>query len=163
MAILTLPHQQRGVALFMALIMLVIITLLSISTMRSSIMELRIAGNYQQQATAVESAQSAIDASFDLDNFPVIGEGYTICYNVTGCDQTITTMPDTASYKAATNQLTITQTNEGTVSCRACESSSALFDGASFTISSTYNNTANNGGRAEINAGYVMLVPKMGH
>jgi len=50
--------------------------------------------------------------------------------------------------------------SDGSFVCRSCESSASLFDGAVFTIQSQYDNTANRGGRAEIDEGFLMLIPK---
>jgi Tfp pilus assembly protein PilX len=58
---MTLKHRQRGATLIVALIMLVVLTLLSISAIRSSSINLRIAGNMQMVGEATASAQQAIE------------------------------------------------------------------------------------------------------
>jgi Tfp pilus assembly protein PilX len=58
---MTLKHRQRGATLFVALVMLVVLTLLSISAIRSSSINLRIAGNMQMAGEATAAAQQAIE------------------------------------------------------------------------------------------------------
>jgi type II secretory pathway pseudopilin PulG len=58
---MTLEHRQRGATLIVALIMLVVLTLLSISAIRSSSTNLRIAGNMQMVGEATAAAQQAIE------------------------------------------------------------------------------------------------------
>ena len=53
--------RQRGVTLLVTLIMLVVLTLLVISAIRSSTINLHIAGNMQMQEEATASAQQAIE------------------------------------------------------------------------------------------------------
>ncbi|MDX1454725.1 MAG: PilX N-terminal domain-containing pilus assembly protein [Gammaproteobacteria bacterium] len=74
-------NRQSGAALFMALIFLIIITLISLSAMRSSIIELRMANNDEMNAQAAQKAQAIIDATIaNTSNTPVIGGvGETTC------------------------------------------------------------------------------------
>lgn len=54
-------NKQHGVTLLVTLIMLVVLTLLVVSAVRSSTINLRIAGNTQMQEEATASAQQAIE------------------------------------------------------------------------------------------------------
>ena len=76
-----LPRRERGAALFMALMFLIIITMLSLSAMRSSVMELRMATNSESEINATQRAQAVIDATVaDPNNTPVVGGiGETTC------------------------------------------------------------------------------------
>jgi len=56
-----IKHIQRGVTLLVGLIMLVVLTLLVISAIRSSTTNLRIVGNMQMQEEAAAAAQQAIE------------------------------------------------------------------------------------------------------
>ena len=56
-----LKQQQRGVTLLVGLIMLVVLTLLVLSAIRSSTTNLHIAGNMQMQEEANAAAQQAIE------------------------------------------------------------------------------------------------------
>ncbi len=52
--------QQRGSALFISLIILVGVTLIGLSSMSSSIMQEKMAGNYRQEDLAFQAAASAM-------------------------------------------------------------------------------------------------------
>lgn len=54
-------HQQQGSTLVIALVMLIVLTLLVVSAMKSSTINLRITGNMQMQEEAAMVAQKAIE------------------------------------------------------------------------------------------------------
>lgn len=54
-------HKQRGSVLVVGLVMLVVLTLLVVSAMRSSNTNLRIAGNMQMQEESTAAAQQAVE------------------------------------------------------------------------------------------------------
>ncbi len=55
-----LPIRQAGVVLVMALVMLAILTLIGVSAMSSSTLEMKVAGNMQQHTIAFQAAQSRL-------------------------------------------------------------------------------------------------------
>ena len=57
-----IKNRQNGATLITALIMLIVLTLLVVSGIRSSNTNLRIAGNMQMQEEAVAAAQQAIES-----------------------------------------------------------------------------------------------------
>lgn len=57
-----LRHRQSGAALIVSLILLMVLTVLAISTMRTASLELLMAGNAQYRESAFRLAQSGIDA-----------------------------------------------------------------------------------------------------
>ena len=59
------PVNQRGAALLVALIMLVVFTLLALSSVNSSTASLRIAGNMQAQTEVGAAAQRALEEVLD--------------------------------------------------------------------------------------------------
>lgn len=63
-------YKQRGSTLVVALIMLVVLTLLVVSAIRSSNTNLRIAGNMQMQEEAVAAAQQMLEQTISY-NFTV--------------------------------------------------------------------------------------------
>lgn len=66
---------QRGAALFTALIFLIIVTMLSLSAMRASVLELRMAGNQELRSMAFHHAQAVVDATIaDSTNMPTLGD-----------------------------------------------------------------------------------------
>jgi len=154
------PHREQGVALLMALMFLVIITLISLSSMRTSTLELKMAANEQLRVEAVQSAQSAIDQIINVDNFPVVTEDYTVCFNMAGdtdtqgnsCNETQSDLDNTNKH------VEVRLKSSGSFTCRACQSSSNKFSAAQFAIHSEYEDT-NHGGRATVGQGLLMLIP----
>lgn len=76
----SLPQRQSGIALAVALILLVVLTLLALSGVRLSTMELRMALNDQFRIESFERAQSMVDTSIrDFNNTPVLAQGTVLC------------------------------------------------------------------------------------
>ncbi len=158
----TMAKQQQGVALFTALVFLIVITLLSLTAMRATTLELKMATNEQSFARALESAQSAIDSLFLLDNFNVNAAGFVTCYNRpndASCNIN-NTLATTNTFGPDTNKLRIVQGDVSTFACRVCETSSISFDGVTYRIESAYDNTAAGGARADIAQGFMRLIAK---
>jgi len=59
----SLPSQQRGAALFMALVILLVLTILGVFGMNLSRLENLMAGNNQFQTTALNNAELAVSAA----------------------------------------------------------------------------------------------------
>lgn len=77
------PAQQQGVALAIALFLLVIITLIGATAVRTSQLQAKMAGNSENQVSAQLQAQSVVD--FLVNNASVLdinaGENYVLCSN----------------------------------------------------------------------------------
>jgi len=80
------PASQRGVSLIVALVMLIVLTLIGVSSMNTAIVELKMAGSAQQQGIALNRANELLrvgeedvlaivtnPAAFD---FTTTGDGY---------------------------------------------------------------------------------------
>ncbi|MEM7251171.1 MAG: pilus assembly PilX N-terminal domain-containing protein [Pseudomonadota bacterium] len=59
-------NRQRGSALIVSMIFLIILTILGISTMSTSRLELKMANNNQLAATAFQLAESGIESTLDI-------------------------------------------------------------------------------------------------
>jgi len=160
------PRQQRGVALITALIFLIIITMLSLSNMRSSTLELRMANNDEVRVAAFQMAQAVVDATFDDSaNTPVIGDvGYQNCTsNVSGCDETTITLPaglfDT-EMAAGDITVVVERITDEQPPPRGIESSAAWFSTTTFSIQGRYDRSDENLGAAGIEQGVMILIPK---
>src|SRR5882724_4090217 len=88
--IMTLKKKQRGAVLFLALMLMVVLTLLVLSAVRSGSTNLHIAGNMQRQAEVVAVAQQAVEqtissnftASPAASSIPVTNGSTTYAVNV---------------------------------------------------------------------------------
>jgi type IV pilus assembly protein PilX len=60
-------NKQQGAVLVMALVMLTVLTLIGVSSMSSSTLELKVAGNTQQHDIAFHAAQTVIDIAASED------------------------------------------------------------------------------------------------
>lgn len=56
------PKNQKGVVLVVSLIMLLLMTMLGVSSMKSTILEEKMAGNYKDANMAFQSAEAALRA-----------------------------------------------------------------------------------------------------
>ena len=82
------PYRQQGVSVLVALIMLLVLTLLGVSSMNTSVVELKMATSMQQQGIALNRAEEllsvseagidAILANAAAFDFAASGDGYYI-------------------------------------------------------------------------------------
>jgi hypothetical protein len=157
---------QRGAALITALIFLIIITVIALSSMRSSTQEMRMAVNAEEKLTAGQLAQAMADALWaDPNVTPVIGDvGRRVCNaNVAGnppCDEYSLVLPaEVSAMIPAAGQafVAVERLNPETRPCPGYSMES--FGCAAFRIHAQYNGTAARGGRADIYEGVLVLVP----
>ncbi len=168
-------HAQRGVALVAALIFLVMITLIAVTMMRSSTLELLMASNQQQHTVAVQAAQSAADTVTAGTGIVVTNVGDVMCFGATAltptgvtCTSTTgltgTGISSTASYvgvsidKIGPCPRTVSNSARGGSSLRAGASSSSSGSCAYLSVGSIYDDTGAGGGRANIVEGDVRLI-----
>ncbi|HWW19468.1 MAG TPA: PilX N-terminal domain-containing pilus assembly protein [Steroidobacteraceae bacterium] len=62
-----LPSRQRGMVMFIALILLLVLTLLGVALARMQTVEERLAQNDANHAMALQTAEAALQAAFDND------------------------------------------------------------------------------------------------
>lgn len=157
-------RHSRGAALIVALLLLIVITLITVTAMRFSTLELRMAGNEQQRVSTFESAQAAVDAvTADLGNFPLIGNvGYTNCNASMAtllpsgtCNNTNITLPGTAF--STHNYVATRRESEKVPIPRGVETSSDKFTAAGFSVDSRYRDSSAN---INIVQGYLVLWPQ---
>jgi len=100
----TAPHHQRGAALAIALLMLVIVTLLGVAAVRATQVELKLAQNAESRMTAVQSAESMVGFLLkDNTYLPVNGnESFVACFRATGLSTPQFTCPSTETPIVAT-------------------------------------------------------------
>lgn len=166
-------RRQSGAALAVSLVLLVVITLLGIAAMRSSALELTMAGNQQLRMEAVERAQSIVDAVHNNGSAFVVSDssGYTNCTNnvplnadgTDPCHERSLVLP-TSMFTTTVDMAKVIREDPPVIAPpRGLGTSIVAFDAAPFSIEASYDERANGAGRAEVVQGSIVLVPKGGH
>lgn len=154
--------RQRGAALFTVLIMLVALTLVCLTSLSSSLLELRMSANEEATVAAFQAAQAGIDATVSNSDtaMRVIGSvPNTTCFNAgESCNNTIATMPQPIGTK---HRITVTRTTDETCPPRTRDyaSSCSKQHAVTFDVKSAYDDTAAGRGSAELAQGYIKLIP----
>ena len=163
----TSRRKQSGAILVIALMFLVAMTLLTLSSMRSSNIGLHMAQNEESRIAATQAAQALADAIVaNPSSTPVVGNtGYTACTaGQLNCDRVdlpvenpILAAGIAANYISARVQRT---GEEFRPPPRVVESSIDKFSSASFTVTTTYDRVEDGLGRQQVTEGVLVLVPK---
>lgn len=160
-------QKQTGAILVIALMFLIAITLLTISSMKSSNIGLHMAQNEESRFAAIQAAQALADVIVaNPASTPVIGKsGYTACTaGQQGCDREDLPISDaTIAGEVATYHLSArVERTGGTFQPppRAVESSIDKFTSASFRVTTTFDRIDDGLGRQQITEGVLVLVPK---
>lgn len=169
-------HTQSGSSLIIALLFLVVITLLGVTSMRSSSMELIMAGNGQIQMESVDRAQSIIEgiiANVGVNIFTALAPGTAHCTanwpNPADCAQMTLTLPAVsvftndpaapAANAAQVIQLSDVQTSKLSPP-RGLGSSITEFEAVAYAIIGNYDESNLGNGRRQVVQGYISLIPK---
>ncbi|HTF99567.1 MAG TPA: PilX N-terminal domain-containing pilus assembly protein [Nitrospirota bacterium] len=102
--------NERGIALIMALVLLVILTLLGIWALDTSSTDLKIAGNYRNAATAFSMADSAVTYASNPTNLTAACLLISACTNSTG---TASQWSATESYGSSSVTVTVIFLSKG--------------------------------------------------
>jgi hypothetical protein len=158
--------KQRGVVLFISLIMLVVIGMLSLSLMGMARVEMRMANNEEARISALQMAQAINDIIVsDPDKTPVVGgAGYKMCASDhEGCDEVMTDLPVNSITTAINDgHLTATATRadpEFRPPPRGMGFSASKFVGTSFRLRATYDRTEDGQGYGAVEEGLIVLIP----
>lgn len=145
-------NKQQGAALLVALAFLVVVTLISLTSMRSSTTELRLASNNEERISAEQVAQSAVDSAIsNPTNLVVSGvEGKKI----TSITLSSSDVPEFAN---ASIEVTEGQTANPP---RGLGVSADKFQGTIFHVDGSYDNIDGGRGQAFIGQGVVLLSPR---
>lgn len=159
--------HERGVTLVTSLIFLMVISIVSIASMRSSTMGVRMAQNEEARLSAIQTAQALTEAIIaNPASTPVIGgAGFSICTaGVPGCDlYTIVPPAGWVATEVAAGHLSarverLTPSDKPPL--RMLESSVDKFSAASFQVIATYDRTDAGLGQARLVEGLLVLIPK---
>jgi hypothetical protein len=157
---------QRGIALATALIFLSVLTLLGLATLRLSSIELKMAQNDHARVSALEIAQAAIDATIDdPSNTPVSLFGpVSRCFGESGdlsCAGAELILSGALFDEGVYAQALLTEPAEQPVT-NLLITSSDKFALATFTLRAKYDRSAEGLGAADIEQGYIELLPREG-
>jgi hypothetical protein len=160
-------QKQSGAVLVIALMFLVAITLLTISSMRSSNIGLHMAQNEESRIVAEQAAQALADAIVaNPASTPVVGvTGFTACtVGETGCSRNDLPVENSILADAVASSYISARVERTGLSFRPppriVESSIDKFSAASFKVTTTYDRSADGLGRQQVNEGVLVLVPK---
>lgn len=162
----TVRERQTGSVLMVSLVFLIVLGLIGLSSMQTSRLELRMAGNEEVRANAFQIAQSLADAIVATPAMtPVIGgAGFTLCTpGQPNCDLPSLFMPDPALVpEVAAGHLggTATLTAPGnTPPPRGLGFSADKFAASRFQLQTTYDRADEGLGRSSITQGLIILTP----
>jgi hypothetical protein len=160
-------HRQQGAILVVALMFLIAITLLTISSMRATNIGLYMAQNEESRIAAEQAAQALADAIVaNPSATPVYGmQGFTACTaGQSNCDRYDLTIQDPVLASAiASNHISARVERVGPIfrpPPRVVESSIDKFTSAGFRVTTTYDRVDEGLGRKQISEGVLVLVPK---
>ncbi len=161
--------RQRGIALFIALVLLVVVTLIGLASVRSGVMEAQMATSEEMRIASLQTAQSAVDAVLDNEGNTEVfgGVGRTVC---TANWPTACTVKDIALPPALLTSLL----GSGDVIRSKVEREAPLYSppprgmgysivrtqAARFKVDAQHDGSANNHGWAEIVQGTLVLIIK---
>ncbi len=159
---------QDGAILIISLVILIAISLLTISSLRSSNIGLRMAQNEESRIAAEQGAQALADAIVsDPQTTPVVGgSGFTFCTpGESGCNRyDLPVANSVIAYNISTGDLTARVQRMGPIfrpPPRIVESSIDKFSSATFEVTATYDRTDESLGRQRIVEGVMVLVPTL--
>jgi len=159
-------NAQQGSVLLISLIFLLILTLAATTTMRTSTLELRMAGNEQSRVETFELTQSIVDEVVgNPNNIRVNGDvGYVNCTaGISGCSANdVIVDANLLPIARAPNAAVIVERLEPALSAppRGIDSSADAFSAARFEVDATYDGNAINEGRVGLVQGVLVLIPR---
>lgn len=152
--------RERGVALAISLIMLLLLTVIAVTAMRSSIFELQMSRNEESRINSFEQAQSIVDSVLsDASNLPASTPGDTNCTaNVDDCTTNDVTLADELDEPESAAVVTY-------MSCRnqvptRLGYSTKDYDSAHFRVDASYDATAKKQGRSALVQGSLTVIPE---
>jgi len=160
-------NRQRGAILVVALMFLIAITLLTLSSMRATNIGLYMAQNEESRIAAEQAAQALADAIVaNPGSTPVYGmQGYTAC--TTGqanCDRyDLPAGNPVLDAAVASGHISARVERVGPIfrpPPRVVESSIDKFTSAGFRVTTTYDRMDEGLGRQQVSQGVLVLVPK---
>ena len=164
---ITARKNQSGAILVVALMFLIAITLLTLSSMRATNIGLYMAQNEESRTAAEQAAQALADAIVaNPSATPVYGmQGFTACTaGEADCDRYDLPVGDPVLETAiASDHISARVERVGPIfrpPPRVVESSIDKFTSAGFRVTTTYDRMDEGLGRQQVSQGVLVLVPK---
>ncbi|MBF0186576.1 MAG: pilus assembly PilX N-terminal domain-containing protein [Magnetococcales bacterium] len=164
-----MAHPERGAVVILSIMFLMMfVTMLGLTASNSSVQDLRMSSNAIDRVVAHETAQAGVDVIVsDTSYFTTSGgSGYTVCstHHPSAADTDVCDVADlTVDEAALSDDLTyieIKQTATGSSAARSMGTSAELYEIYSYQVTSTYDATANKGGKTGIVQGIQLVVSK---
>ncbi len=166
---LNLKKQQKGVVLIIALAFLLMTAIISMSVMKTSTLEIKMAGNEQFKEEAFQQVQAVLTAIADdsPNNLVVAGDvGFSICQaGVSGCDANtlnvvsdINAVPSGVGLTYSAVRLGPLLTNLPFRMGESQASGASSFKAALFEVEATYNGVSAGLGQSSAAQGVAVLV-----
>ena len=170
---LRLPRRQRGVSLAIAMVLLIGITTIALTSLQTGLLEMVMAGNEESRISAFQKAEAGIDAAKVVTTNFVIGTvvdhtnctaGFASKYSDISCTESNIAYPAnfTGTEDANDTEVVIRRLAPLFADCapvRGIETDCASADFASFAVESRYRSSRPRGGRATVVQGYLVVVP----
>lgn len=159
--------KQRGAILMTALIFMVVVTMLGMTSMRSSTLGVRMAHNEESRFTAIQAAQAMSETVVASPAAtPVIGDvGFTNCTpGEAGCTTyAVALPPGYVDNEVGSGHLSARVERMAPAEKpppRVLESSIDKFSAASFRVTASYDRSDEGLGQAQVIEGVLVLVPR---
>ena len=163
----TSKARQSGAILVITLVFLAVITILTLSSMRSSKLGLFMAANEESRVAADQAAQALADAIVaNPASTPVVGfSGYTFCTaGQANCNRNDLPVTDSMLASDVASSYMSARVERTGITFRppprAVESSIDKFSSASFTVTTTFDRVDDGLGYQQVTEGVLVLVPK---
>lgn len=159
------PVRNGGSVMLVALVFLIMLTLATTLGMRSSTMELRMAGNEETQVRTFELTQALLEATVNNSaNFSVSERvGHRNCTaNVVGCDRANITLSPGLMLQASSDKARVIVERMAPAWSpppRGSDSSVETFLQARFEVQATYGDSTDGSGRVTLVQGVSILAP----
>lgn len=159
-------RAQTGSILLVSLVILIVLSIMGLTSMRSSQLELRMAGNEQVQVVAHQAAQSLIDMVVDNPaTTPVIGDvGFVLCSDGnTNPDCNMFTISSAEAVGAMVNDMNTSHLSASAELTaigpppRGSGFSADLFVGNHYAVNAVYDRSDEGLGRSSITQGVIVI------
>lgn len=152
---------QQGSTLFLTLIMLVVLTIISLATLGTSLMELRMSNNAEAGMAAAEASLSILDMTIDNSSNFNLGASYgsTNCTTGTTCTSNTVSLPAPFNTGATVIITSLSSNIECPYRSMSKSQSCSVSKSALFDVYTKLDRSASGQGKVEMNYGFIQSYP----